>query len=449
VSENPTYGEFNGNDIRRYLMGEMSPEEMHQLEKAALDDPFLAEAIEGYQLNPQVNINDDVLELKERISELADPGKKTANAWLRIAAMLALILGASLATWFLNKPVTEIQTLAKNEELRPLPLQNQHVDSVVANVPNLIQKQPELTVTDNRNKEVPAIAAGKDKVAKNQPERIQNDTVTITAGEIALNTTEPKKVPVPVTADIKTSREKAAPFLNQPAAEQLSEAGKAANEKTDDTRKKTAAKQAGFYTSHYFRGKVTDENNKPVPYASIRISNSGKGTYTDLDGNFSIVSSDSLLHADIISVGFNQKKTDLFAETSPVIIQLKSSSSSLGEVRVNAGHAGPMPEKAVKDNKEDQLPRIYAEPADGWALYEIYLKNNIRTPATPGKASNKGPVTVSFFTDPQSGKLYDFKIEKSLGNLYDKEAIRILKDGPLWEVYNSESRVRSSITIVF
>jgi hypothetical protein len=34
-------------DIEKYLKGELSPKEMHELEKKALSDPFLADALEG------------------------------------------------------------------------------------------------------------------------------------------------------------------------------------------------------------------------------------------------------------------------------------------------------------------------------------------------------------------------------------------------------------------
>lgn len=34
--------------IQQYLRGELTPEEMNQLERQALDDPFLSDAIEGY-----------------------------------------------------------------------------------------------------------------------------------------------------------------------------------------------------------------------------------------------------------------------------------------------------------------------------------------------------------------------------------------------------------------
>jgi len=35
--------------IKQYLKGELSPEEMNRLEREALDDPFLNDALEGYQ----------------------------------------------------------------------------------------------------------------------------------------------------------------------------------------------------------------------------------------------------------------------------------------------------------------------------------------------------------------------------------------------------------------
>ena len=38
---------FTSEDIRKYLAGKLSSAEMHAIEKAALEDPFLADAIEG------------------------------------------------------------------------------------------------------------------------------------------------------------------------------------------------------------------------------------------------------------------------------------------------------------------------------------------------------------------------------------------------------------------
>lgn len=73
-----------------------------------------------------------------------------------------------------------------------------------------------------------------------------------------------------------------------------------------DSRSNSMAKQALVLPSFYFKGKVTDENNKPIPYASIRIGNSFVGTYTDVLGNFSLVTSDSVINAEVVSVGYEK-----------------------------------------------------------------------------------------------------------------------------------------------
>jgi hypothetical protein len=49
MTEHPKYNnEYTAKDIERYYTGKMSSLEMHQLEKAAMEDPFLADALEGY-----------------------------------------------------------------------------------------------------------------------------------------------------------------------------------------------------------------------------------------------------------------------------------------------------------------------------------------------------------------------------------------------------------------
>lgn len=54
-------------DIERYLSGEMTPTEMHALEREALDDPFLAEALEGLQAEPSDAMLLDLRRLRKGI----------------------------------------------------------------------------------------------------------------------------------------------------------------------------------------------------------------------------------------------------------------------------------------------------------------------------------------------------------------------------------------------
>jgi len=109
-------------DIRRYHAGEMTPQEQHALEKKALSDPFLAEAMEGMESMSTAESVEDLNELSAKIKKRTqeqgnlqvaasaakyvaeealnwpsapEPEKKTRSQWiwpLRIAASVAVIV---------------------------------------------------------------------------------------------------------------------------------------------------------------------------------------------------------------------------------------------------------------------------------------------------------------------------------------------------------------------
>ena len=58
---------FTASDIERYHSGKMLPEERHALEKAALDDPFLADALEGYMFTSTAS--DDLAKIQARLNK--------------------------------------------------------------------------------------------------------------------------------------------------------------------------------------------------------------------------------------------------------------------------------------------------------------------------------------------------------------------------------------------
>ena len=49
MSANDKYKIYSAGEIRKYLDGELPAAEMHALEAAALEDPFLADALEGME----------------------------------------------------------------------------------------------------------------------------------------------------------------------------------------------------------------------------------------------------------------------------------------------------------------------------------------------------------------------------------------------------------------
>lgn len=434
----------------------MSPREMHQIEKAALDDPFLADAMEGYQMMPAVNIKDDIEELQNRLQEKTSRPEKTSFIWWKVAAILLLVLGASTTAWWLNRPGIDSTSLAKNEAA----VQKSEIDSSV---------KPEalLNITDTGTLE-------KTSAVKIEPrttdQLASSEKSTGKAGAVFAKDEQLKKEESIALLDKEkpakdnVSEIKAKPLETEitAAIEQPKSAKPStADEKDDKLREMTMARQQKSASlpsvsqntstpTYYFRGLVTDEQNKPVPYASVRISQLNNGTYTDVLGRFSIVASDSVLTTDIVSVGYSSKKITLFARTASTIVRMEPSSTSLSEVVVTKSRKSKETEEAdSSDNTDVRSTLPYAEPTDGWSLFEIYIRNNLRIPVTSGPNSLKGTVIVSFYVDPINGRLSDLRIEKSLGIPYDKEAIRVLKDGPTWDIFNTDSRLRAMYTVIY
>jgi hypothetical protein len=96
---------YSAADFERYHSGQMSEAEMHALEKAALKDSFLADALEGYAYT--VTAKEDINELKQKL--FAKREKKNVfaimakqNKWMRIAALFILIAGIGYLAYQLN-----------------------------------------------------------------------------------------------------------------------------------------------------------------------------------------------------------------------------------------------------------------------------------------------------------------------------------------------------------
>jgi len=74
--------------------------------------------------------------------------------------------------------------------------------------------------------------------------------------------------------------------------------------------------------------------------------------------------------------------------------------------------------------------------------YEKYIETNKKPPI--GNPLLKGEVVVSFEVK-KPNVLADFKIEKSLSKDHDKEAIRLIQQGPAWKLLSTK---KTRITVI-
>lgn len=159
-------------DIARYLSGRMSAAEMHALEKKALDDPFLADAIAGGESISAEAFGADVRSIQDMLNrrtvekstaglpeeehrlnpdhttggaahEGARPGGRQVSFWswpTRIAAGLLLAVSASVVIFFISDKRTDHLAMApESVEQEATSPKGAVTDSILSNQ----QEQPE------------------------------------------------------------------------------------------------------------------------------------------------------------------------------------------------------------------------------------------------------------------------------------------------------------------
>ncbi|NGM66229.1 hypothetical protein [Sphingobacterium sp. SGR-19] len=109
--------------IHNYIHGLMSREEMHALEREALDDPFLQDAIDGYKMQQGVDVKSLSLlqqRLERRIAEHAQRKNRFYFSWQRLAiGMVGAVMFIAVCTLLLirhlpngqNTNVTEVELM--------------------------------------------------------------------------------------------------------------------------------------------------------------------------------------------------------------------------------------------------------------------------------------------------------------------------------------------------
>ncbi|MFN7688952.1 MAG: hypothetical protein ACK5OP_14580, partial [Sphingobacteriales bacterium] len=105
-------------DIRRYLDGRMNAIEMHAMENAALEDPFLADAMEGLEIAPVSAIQADMHTLSKKLEQRVTPAKvvpmRRERPWTAIAAAAVILMGLTMTLLYTN-PNPLPPTIAKIE----------------------------------------------------------------------------------------------------------------------------------------------------------------------------------------------------------------------------------------------------------------------------------------------------------------------------------------------
>ncbi|AEV96810.1 hypothetical protein A4D02_29645 [Niastella koreensis] len=474
--------QYTAADIQRYVQGKLSAREMHAMEKAALDDPFLADAIEGLQQafdeHEENQVTGQLQQLQQQFQAKTTPSAnvvafKPFRYWQAAAAAVVVII---VGVWIYSllsdssKEKSSAPVIAKTEEYKSRQQEAAPVlpDENTATVST--DSSPAKTVEAHKNKVPVATGSYYSKTPANDQVLVQEKKPEPTPAAAApvqneITVTSPNQDTVKqgnvsywgrakeADNDLGVAKqEAAAPPVASGSMPQLRRAKKEStynnvyrDRETElitiggkDSLKK--AKDISNDLTGVIKGQVTDQNSNPIANAYLQLPKNNNNFVTDKTGFFKIPVSDSVVDVAVNVAGYGTQNFRLENNATMNQLQLQPAnaaiaSNDLGVSKYKAAIANKLPNNIVND----------AEPTGGWFAFEQYLEKN-KKPTVNN--TSPGQVIVSFEVN-KKGELSGFKIEQSLSKACDDEAIRLIMQGPSWKLMKKVRKARVTVIVRF
>lgn len=459
--------QYSAADIQAYVQGKLSAAEMHAMEKAALDDPFLADAIEGMQQafheHEENRVTGQLQQLQQDFqTRTAGKAKVVAFKPFRYwqaaaAAVVVLIIGVWMFSLVNNKnkvSQNSAPVIAKTEKQEPQqqaptpsPADGKEIsiqtDSVIPPeiAPNtnnsfgnkqVVSKKAtapassEQQFSNIRDNNAQKVQTEPNKPVMDNPERYFAKPELKEAKADKIMEASPSAAAAPVAAKaLKNDVEK---LQEREAETELITIAK------PDSRRKRKAVTKDKNLSGFIKGQVTDPFNNPVANAYVQIQKNNNNNFfnnftTDKSGYFKIPVSDSVVNVAVNVSGYGTQNFTLENNAAVNQLQLQPANYAANNYSPTAPFNGN--KQLVNSYKFPNVMVYEAEPAYGWVAFGQYLEKNKALPA--GVNNISGNVVVSFEVNKKGG-LSNYKIEQSLSKVHDEEAIRLIKQGPSWKL---------------
>ena len=377
--------------IRKYLNGELDARAMHQLERQAQDDPFLMEALEGYETsakNQQPNLN----ELKNRLQSRVTEKKKPMVLWrvLPIAASLLIIGGLA---WLWLSPKGGEKKSAKQVAINTQPARPKLFIPSNPVSPEM-QPQADSMIRARRAAEQNQIIAGPTYSGKSKMRYYHYTTDRKRAKDIR----EEKKL------------------QNEEAEETLAKIEK--RDKDSISKPATTSMSEIVVTQYNTRparfeitGKITDTSGHPLPGARVIVKGTNIKAITNAKGEYSLPADVNKDSVTVQMIGYETQRLAVNG-ANKLDIKLIEASNSLAEVEVT--------HKARPADVHD------AQPQDGWKSYMAYLTQKAVMPD-----GQTGRVKLRFSVDTE-GRISNIRVVRGRSDSMNRRAIELVMNGPKW-----------------
>ena len=372
--------------LQKYLKGELTDKEMQALEKDALEDPFLSDAIDGLSeaANHSPSFESGVADLQNRLRQrIREQERKRSFVFMfprwQVAASIVVLAAATALTISLLKQKSVQKTMS----------------AVTKKDTQQVSIQPAPLVVQNDSDRI----------------KIENKM----------------KFPAPTPVAQSDERDKGiVATRHQPSA-------------SSSDYKKTKQQDS----IHYVQGLVLDDSGKAIESAIVHLSGEDKATATDSNGYFKLYLNKEKKNQEIAinSLGFKSVKASVPADSSIYRYQMQNTPGQLNEVVVQ-GYGSQKRTDVTGAVTVVTNENVHPE---GWQTLIRYINENKKINNTDSLL--KGEEIISFVVN-KKGKLSSIKIIKSISASHDAEIIRLLKTGPSLQPA-ADKKQKCQISILF
>ena len=385
--------------LKDYIQGSKHGKEANRLEREAMNDPFLRDALDGFD-SVDGNHTEIIEQLEKKYTQPAfvPNAKKKPLFYWAVAASVLLVIG--IGTYFFTEtdkhsaPVLAEYQPAENESIK------------TADLP--------LTEIETKIQTETFIAEANIEQARSSATRRREEQNNYSLEDMAIAADTDAFFPDDVSEDVFV----AAMIMAEEQEIQIIE------EEIFTERKIQS-----------IRGRVLDEYGEPLIGVSIMEKGTNSGTITDIDGNFSLQLSNKKSPTLITSyMGYVSQEVE--ASKSDINISLQPDILALSEVVV-VGYA--------TQRRVSMTGSVSAVRANDTAQ-SSFDKKEFRTWYKQNAAKNvcgnsKASVAFSFFLD-ENGKPIHPKFQAYSCEEAKKEMERLLPNSPVWTRKNRQVSLR-------
>lgn len=435
-----------------YFKNALSGSEKHAFEKSMMQDKFEEEAFEGLSKLSYEELHSDLQEIQNKLNKKERKKYFFALPVYRYAAGILLFISIGSLIYILTKSVEKTSQLAESmnteDSVAKSMLPSQSADSLS----EIAQTIP----TDSKEK-------GTEPVSPEQVETYRTPSILyeeeadmesvsepVMTGSVADITDVDEVVVIgygtqkrsDVTGAISSTESLARNELPVEQALQGKAAGLSVSKVNGSPGSDTKVRIRGISsidgkTSTLSGNVVSASDGLALPGVSVLIEGTEHGTITDINGSFTIeVPNDRETSLQFAYLGYVTEDYEITDENT-ITVAMAEDLIALDEVVVIGYGVQKKSELtgSVATVNMEEVPAaapliVHSKPLDGMRDFRVYVEKNTQYDKLP--EFDKTVVVKLRFTINASGLLSDINIEKSAGELFDMEAIRLLQAGPKW-----------------